>query len=521
VQRRSLLKSGLGIAGAKLLSSASRVFAEIPGELAASYSTHNRRWQAAYDKALEILAANVQLLPRYEKPVLIEGSQYGGIWQECGPHESLVYRHFRPDVARNSHLTFFALQRSDGQLPANNKRTETGFGQIQMVVPIAATAWELAAMTGDSELLEAAYQACSKWDAWLTRYRDTRGSGLTEGFCTYDTGMDNSPRWAGIPSRCPDADARRCPPVSTLPRLCPDLSATVYGARVALAAMAAALGRNEAWHEQVERTRKLIVTRLYSPQDASFYDLDARGHFVKVRSDILTRVCGEHVIDQKMFDEIWERQLGNPRAFWATLPFPSIALDDPAFVRPIPHNSWGGASQVLTALRAGRWMDHYGRSAEFAHLMEQWCEALQRDTQFRQQVDPLTGVFTDGDLPNYSPACLLMYDFTWRLAGVRQEFNELHWNIRPGKSVSENAQFSLKTKSGIARMDYADNGAKLQLSGREVARVRGTARLVGDNSGKPIALVGVSMAPSDVELRLPGRPKQSYSLRPNQRISVT
>ncbi len=64
---------------------------------------------------------------------------------------SLVYRKFRTDVARYSHMVFFALQREDGQLPANHKRTETGFGQIQMVVPIAATAWELAQATGDSE----------------------------------------------------------------------------------------------------------------------------------------------------------------------------------------------------------------------------------------------------------------------------------------------------------------------------------------------------------------------------------
>jgi hypothetical protein len=379
-------------------------------------------------------------------------------------------------------------------------------------------------MTGDSELLEAAYQACSKWDAWLRRYRDTRGSGLTEGFCTYDTGMDNSPRWFDIPSRCPNADARRCPSLPTLPRLCPDLSATVYGARVALTAMAAALGKKrdaEAWHEESDRIRKLIIVQLYSPEDASFYDLDTCGQLVKVRSDILTRVCGEHVIDQKMFDEIWERQLGNPRAFWAAFPFPSIALNDPAFVRPIPHNSWGGASQALTALRAGRWMDHYGRCAEFTHLMEQWCEALQRDMQFRQQVDPLTGVFTDGDLPNYSPACLVMYDFTWRLAGVREELNEMHWNIRPGRPESANAQFVLKTKSGIARMVYSGNGAKLQLSGREVAWVWGDSRLITDKSGKPMALVGVSMTPSDVELKLPGRPKQNYSLRPNQHVSLT
>jgi hypothetical protein len=160
------------------------------------FRTANSLWQAAYDRALAVLAANVQVLPRYSKPILIEGANYAGIWLECGPHEALAYRKFRPDVARNSHLIFFALQRPDGQLPANNKVSETGFGQIQMVVPIAATAWELVRSTGDDELLHTAYRACSAWDDWLIKYRNTRGTGLVEGFCTYDTGHDNSPRRA-------------------------------------------------------------------------------------------------------------------------------------------------------------------------------------------------------------------------------------------------------------------------------------------------------------------------------------
>src|SRR5690242_6544055 len=91
------------------------------------FSTANSRWQTAYDAALAVLARNVQVLPYISAPVLIEGSVYRGIWQECGPHEALVYRKFRPDVARNSHMTFFELQRMDGQLPANNKETETSF----------------------------------------------------------------------------------------------------------------------------------------------------------------------------------------------------------------------------------------------------------------------------------------------------------------------------------------------------------------------------------------------------------
>ena len=46
--------------------------------------------QRAYDRALAVLAANVQVLPRFSGPVLIEGAEYAGIWQECGPHESLA-----------------------------------------------------------------------------------------------------------------------------------------------------------------------------------------------------------------------------------------------------------------------------------------------------------------------------------------------------------------------------------------------------------------------------------------------
>jgi hypothetical protein len=492
-----------------------------------SFATGNTRWQHAYDRALAVLAANVQILPRFPGPVLIEGAEYAGIWQECGPHESLVYSHFRPDIARNTHMTFFALQREDGQLPANNKRTEAGFGQIQMVVPIAATAWELARATGDEELLDAAYNACSRWDAWLMRYRNTCGTGLIEGFCTYDTGMDNSPRWTGMPNQCPNHDARQCPPNPTLPRLCPDLSATVYGARIALGAMAYALGKNSEsaeWLERAETLRKLILEKLYVPEDAAFYDLDAHNNFVRVRSDILSRICGEHVVGQALFETLWSRQLGNPHAFWAPYPLPSIALDDPTFVHPIARNSWGGPSQALTALRAGRWFDHYQRSAEFAHMMQQWCNSILRDPSFRQQLDPVTGDFTQSGSTSYSPSALVLYDFTWRLAGVRRETDarreadELHWNIRPNCPAATGATFKLPLKSATAELRYTDTAAELRLNKKLLARIHGTARLVTTLTGEPRHLLGIQSGTSHVALEYterPGRPRLHIALAAN------
>lgn len=366
------------------------------------------------------LRANVSRLAAWPQPILTEGGVYRGIWLECGPHEGAVYASLLPQsaraIARNNHLIFFALQKPDGQLPYSVKAIGPGFSQIQMVVPIAATAWELAQRTGDEELLEKAYTACARWDAWLRRYRNTRGTGLCEGFCAWDTGMDNSPRWRAVPNACPDGDARRCPPVPGLPRLCPDLSATVYGGRVALAAMAKALSRNsdaDRWTAHAEQIRALILDRLYDPRDGAFYDLDANNRFVRVRSAATLRVLGEHVPAQQLFDEVWRLQAGNLHAFWAPYPFPSVALDDPAFVRPIPPNSWGGAAQALTALRALRWMDHYGRAGERARLMDLWITAIRRSGGFHQQMDPLSGAFTP-DPGGYSPATLVFLDFLRR-----------------------------------------------------------------------------------------------------------
>ncbi|HEX5284723.1 MAG TPA: alpha-L-rhamnosidase [Bryocella sp.] len=521
MQRRDLLKA----AALTTLAPVMRPLALLaqsssPAGNTPSFSTSNIRWQQAYDRALQVLAANVQVLPHFPGPVLIEGAEYAGTWQECGPHESLVYSLFRPDVARNTHMTFFALQRQDGQLPANNKRSETGFGQIQMVVPIAATAWELAHATGDSELLETAYKSCSRWDAWLMRYRNTRGAGLIEGFCTYDTGMDNSPRWAGCANQCPNKDARQCPPNPKLPRLCPDLSATVYGGRIALAAMARALGKSSEssqWLDRAESLRKLILQKLYVSDDAAFYDLDAHNNFVKVRSDILSRICGEHVVSQKTFDTLWSRQLGNPHAFWAPYPLPSIALDDPTFVRPIPRNSWGGPSQALTALRAGRWFDHYNRSAEFAHMMQQWCDAILHDPSFRQQVDPLTGVFTQSGSASYSPAALVLYDYTWRLAGVRMQDDELHWNIRPACAAAQHGVFSVSLHNGkIAELRYGAGSAELKLGGQSLAHVHGTTRLVTGLDGKPRYLLGINSVVTRVNISLGGR-AHHVIVEPNRR----
>lgn len=309
-----------------------------------------------------------------------------------------------------------------------------------------------------------------------------------------------------------------------MPRLCPDLSATGYGGRVALAKMARALGRQaEAaqWDERAEAIRKLIVAKLWVDEDASFYDLDANNKFVKVRGDLLTRVAGEHVVTAEMFERMWVRQLHKTGAFWAPYPLASIAQDDPAFVRPIPRNSWGGASQALTALRAPRWMEFYGKHAEMGTMMQAWSEALIKDGTFRQQLDPMTGEFTDGGSKGYSPAALVLVEYTWRLAGIREDAGLIEWSVRPGCAAAEGARFALKTNSGMMmEMKYEKGGADLMRAGKKIARVDGTARLVTDLYGAAVELVGIVEGEQTVTLTRPKSGVRRVTLTGNERIKV-
>jgi hypothetical protein len=285
--------------------------------------------------------------------------------------------------------------------------------------------------------------------------------------------------------------------------------------------MAKALGKTseaDRWTEDAETIRRLIIDRLYDPQDGVFYDLDAQNRFVRVRSTAILGVLGEHVVDAELFEAVWRRQVHNPAAFWAAYPFPSVALDDPAFVRPIPRNSWGGAAQALTSLRAPPWMEHYGKSAEQAWMMQRWLQALLRAGEFRQQMDPLTGEFTSADPGGYSPAALVFLDFLWRLSGVRQQDDLLEWNVRP-PSAQTQSKFAAKIGASTAELTYSNSHAELRVASR-IAEVSGVVRLLTTPSGELQAAVGIAEKESAVTLQFPGRHRRTLRIAPNQRLDL-
>jgi hypothetical protein len=239
---------------------------------------------------------------------------------------------------------------------------------------------------------------------------------------------------------------------------------------------------------------------------------------VRIRGDLLTRVLSEHVPDRATFDVIYRKQIHNRQAFWTPYPFPSIAIDDPAYIAPTNRNSWGGASQALTALRAPRWMEHYGKYADLSTLMAQWVRAITQNGAFLQQMDPVSGVFS-ADRGGYSPAALVLLDFVWRLHGVQRRGDSLEWNCRMPEGATH-CSSSLPLQTGVAKLEHTPDSSLLSLDGKRIAEARGTLRIVTDLRGRPLSFAGTAPAGHSATVALAGKTPRTFDLAPDAIVTL-
>jgi len=366
------------------------------------------------------LLQNIRKFKQHPVPVLIAGEVYGGIWLEHN-QDNLFLADYHPEAAWASQQIFMDHQREDGLLPfmfpLRTKggffdNTPVGYWHVQSIYPFARCALDLSIRLGKSEeVLAQVYSAASRYDEWLVKFRNRKGTGLVEMYCEWDTGHDASPRVTdgGIPNGCPGREAKNMPALPLMPVLSVDLSAMLYGGRLALAELAERLGKSKEearWKELAAELRDRIQKHLYDADDDFYYDRDSSG-FRKYRSEHITRLFLNRVLDQKDFDRIYTRYFTNENEFWTPYPLPSMSISDPSFVSSCPKNCWGANTQALTVLRATLWMESYGRHEELRELMTRWLRAfIQYDNQFTQEIHPLTGA-PIGTGTNYSPSLIM------------------------------------------------------------------------------------------------------------------
>lgn len=367
--------------------------------------------RAKYDFVMEkLMNDHAKKFPIADYEIMLISNTYPGLWLEH-VYDAIVFAKLEPSMAylaKGQIKIFLDNQKEDGQFPCfildssnpnvGKDRKVLGFSQTQECVSFASLCLEVYEITGDLGLLKESYEKCVKWDKWLRENRMTRQKRLIEMFCGYDTGHDNSGRLDGIGSKGNNLphDASFCPNDPVLPIRATCMNGVFYGSTIALSKMARILSLEEEaieWEDKARRIKEAIFDLLYDKEDNFFYDLDKEGNKRKYRSIAITNIFSEKLLDQETFDLIYDRYFQNEKEFWTKYPFPSMSISDPSSRQDRDGNSWGFYSQGLTALRALRWMDYYGKSKDLDHLMMAWVSALlnSKDIQFGQELHPLTG----------------------------------------------------------------------------------------------------------------------------------
>jgi hypothetical protein len=333
-----------------------------------------------------------------------------------------------PEVATATYSAFAAHQRDDGMLPYKLTATGPAFNQIQIVTPLARCVWNHYLLNGrDRGFLRTMYAAMAGYDAWLARYRDTRGTGGVEAFCAFDTGHDLSSRFWHIPDTPFDNDGRRYNPDNPLlPFVAPDLTANVACQRAYLALIAEELGEDgDPWREKANLSTSALFDSCYDEADGFFYDLDRHGRHVRVQSDVLLRVLACEIGDDAFFAAALKRYLLNTRKFFAKYPFTSLAMDDPRFEPAYDYNTWNGPSNTLSMIRAPAAFEAHERHVELTWVLYPILDALFKAGRFAQCFSPFTG--KPGFTEVYSPAILCLLDFVERLSGIQPRPDSTLW----------------------------------------------------------------------------------------------
>ncbi|GAB3227535.1 hypothetical protein GCM10027447_18760 [Glycomyces halotolerans] len=461
-------------------------------------------------------------------PVLNEGGVYAGSWIEStGTINAEVLARFAPRIARDTHLLFAEHQRDDGMIPYKLTDAGPGFSQIQIVTPLARTVWNHHRLTGgDRDLLETMYGAMARYDDWLARYRDTRGTGGVEAFCTFDTGHDLSPRFWFAPDRAFRGDARWCDPDSPiLPYVAPDLTANVACQRAYLARIAEELGEDgEAWRRKARASVEALYAQCFDEADECFYDSDRSGEPVRVQSDVLLRVLACEIGDEERFAAALRGYLMNTRKFLSHYGFTSLALDDPRFDADASRNSWGGPVNFLALLRAPHAFEHHGHVAELAVATAPVLAALAIADRFPQCLDPWSGAA--GFTSVYSPSILWLLDAVERCCGILPRPDGEVWftGMAPTRldhgAAAEATAYARRVDGARYELAADDERVEVRRDGRlRYVFPRGW-RLVTDAEGRARAVVGMSPATVSGVLEFHGAatPPLELSVVANERV---
>jgi hypothetical protein len=502
----------LGSFGQQVRRDAKSEFLDSGVKFAGSHSRLEEAYYSGVRKLIESIFDSVD-----DTPILHEGGGYDGCWMEStGSISTELMSRFLPKVAQSSLEIFADHAREDGLMPYKLIPSGPSYRQIQMVTPFARCVWNHYAFNGkkDKKFLKKMYYAIAEHLEWLAKYRDTRGTGCVEAFCTFDTGNDASPRFWGVPDVPYQSDPAKYDPDSpVLPYLAPDLTANVYCQMKYLQRMAEELDiEDETWAKRAESMRESLMKYCYDDVDRYFYDRDINDQFIRTQSVTLLRTYASEAGSDEMFKDALKRYFLNTKKFFCRYPLTTMALDDPGYFQVSGYNSWSGQISFLSEIRIPHAFEYHRRYVELSWILQPIVTVLSTFKYFTGGTSAWVGKERES-LTSYSPTSLCLMDFLERLSGIAPRPEGELWftalipyGIDYGYTVAEETGYSRRVDGALFEFTNEKSGiSTVYKDGVKLYELPRAVRLVTDKNGKLKGLIGMSVRDIEGEIKHEGK----------------
>ena len=239
------------------------------------------------------------------------------LWDTC--FQAVALREAEPELARDQLRVLLGNQQPDGMVP--DVICDSSL-YIENTKPplIAWAAWKIHRAAPSLEFLAEIYPALCRLDDWWMNCRDPNHNGLPGYEHPFSAGTDDCPAFDAVTlSGRTDAELEG-----------PDLAAYLYGERLILAKMAAALGRTQDaadWRLRARDMARLGMT-LFDEADEFFYPrLD--GETIRVREP--KWLLAARLLPRERARRVLSRWLVEERCFEERYLLSTVAHDEPSY----------------------------------------------------------------------------------------------------------------------------------------------------------------------------------------------
>ena len=294
------------------------------------------------------------------------------LWDSCFVSQGVAL--FNERLAEDFLLALCENQESDGKIPQFVCATWNRPGASQPPL-IAWAAWRLYERFGNDQLLRGVYGPVSRFVEWWFSQRDEDGDGLAEYLDRFESGWDDSPRF----------DDGRIAGV--------DLNSYLNREMRVLAKMARILAKDREaveWERQADQHAKLIYAKLYDPEDRVFYDRlvgEDRLHKVLTPASLMPLWC-EVKLPAGLAADMIIRFLINPKHFFGSRPFPTVAYSDRRFD---PEQWWRGPVWPNIAWAMTEVLQMYGFERERKAAVRRLLDMMSRADDLGELYSASTG----------------------------------------------------------------------------------------------------------------------------------